>query len=101
MLTASGVRRCAVRRLQRGDRDYITVTEIAEIACDLLGLSPGPTSFEYTGGDRGWKGDVPVVRLDSSKIRSLGWANARTAREALRDSMASMADQARSGLMPA
>ena len=79
--------------------DYVTVTEIAELAMQVLGLEPGTTAFEYTGGDRGWKGDVPVVRIATGKIRSLGWSNERTGREALRDSMAAMADEARAGLL--
>ena len=77
--------------------DYVTVTEIAELAMQVLGLEPGSTTFEYTGGDRGWKGDVPVVRIATGKIRSLGWANQRTGPEALRDSMTAMADEARAG----
>ena len=36
--------------------------------------------YEYTGGDRGWKGDVPVVRLSIERIRGLGWAPSRTSR---------------------
>jgi UDP-glucose 4-epimerase len=79
--------------------DYVTVTEIAELAMQVLGLEPGSTTFEYTGGDRGWKGDVPVVRIATGKIRSLGWANRRTGPEALRDSMTAMADEARAGLL--
>jgi UDP-glucose 4-epimerase len=79
--------------------DYVTVTEIAELAMQVLGLEPGSTTFEYTGGDRGWKGDVPVVRIATGKIRGLGWANQRTGPEALRDSMTAMADEARAGLL--
>jgi UDP-glucose 4-epimerase len=77
--------------------DYQTVTEIAHLATEILGLAPGLTRFEYTGGDRGWKGDVPVVRLNTDRIRSLGWSNRRTGREALGDSMLSMATDAREG----
>jgi UDP-glucose 4-epimerase len=79
--------------------DYVTVTEIAEIAMGVLGLEPGSTTFDYTGGARGWKGDVPVVRIATGKIRSLGWGNRRTGPEALRDSMTLMADEARAGLL--
>ena len=82
-------------------RDYPTVTDIAVTATQVLGLEPGSTRWEYTGGDRGWKGDVPVVRLDTSRIRALGWANRRTSVEALRDSMAAMVDDARSGRLTA
>jgi len=44
----------------------------------------------YTGGDRGWKGDVPIVRLDSQKIRKLGWSNQYTTQEAIEKSIKSM-----------
>jgi hypothetical protein len=49
--------------------DYITVTEIAELAVEVLGLAPGTVQFRYSGGDRGWKGNVPVVRLATERIR--------------------------------
>ncbi len=70
--------------------DYISVTEIAELAIEVLGFERSSVILNYTGGDRGWKGDVPVVRLNTQKIRSLGWANARSTREALRASLESM-----------
>ena len=79
--------------------DYVTVTEIAQLAIEVVGLDPAAVTLEYTGGDRGWKGDVPVVRLDSNRIRGLGWANARTAREALRASLESMLADSRAGLL--
>jgi UDP-glucose 4-epimerase len=77
--------------------DYVTVTEIAELAMDVVGLPAGATRFEYTGGDRGWKGDVPVVRLNTDRIRALGWKNQRTGPQALRASMESMLADARQG----
>jgi UDP-glucose 4-epimerase len=77
--------------------EYLTVTEVAELAVEVLGLPAGQTTFEYTGGDRGWKGDVPIVRLNSERIRSLGWKNKRSCQEALRDSMAAMLVEARAG----
>jgi len=77
--------------------DYVTVTEIAEIAMDVVGLPAGSTQFEYSGGDRGWKGDVPVVRINTDRIRALGWKNQRTGRQALRASMESMLVDARDG----
>jgi UDP-glucose 4-epimerase len=69
--------------------DAITVTEIAELAVECLRLHAMPV-FEYTGGDRGWKGDVPVVRLNSDKIRSLGWSSHHTSREAMRSALVEM-----------
>jgi UDP-glucose 4-epimerase len=67
--------------------DYITVKEIAELAVECVGLDRGKVKFEFAGGDRGWKGDVAVVRLNTDRIRGLGWTNKRNSREALRESM--------------
>jgi UDP-glucose 4-epimerase len=75
--------------------DYVTVREIADLVVSRLGL--GKVDYSFTGGDRGWKGDVPVVRFDTRKLRSKGWANRRTSREALRDSIDSMIADARAG----
>jgi UDP-glucose 4-epimerase len=79
--------------------DYITVTEIAQLAVDCIGLAPGTVQYRYSGGDRGWKGDVPIVRLATSHIRSLGWAPRRSSREAMRDAMRSMLADIRAGRM--
>ena len=68
-----------------GTLDYVTVEEIADLCCERLGLSG--VAYEPTGGTRGWKGDVPVVRFSSDKLRQLGWTNRYTSREALIDSI--------------
>jgi UDP-glucose 4-epimerase len=70
--------------------DYITVREIADLALQVCGLEPGTVRYEYTGGDRGWKGDVPVVRFDCTKIRQLGWRCRRSSGEALQHAMSAM-----------
>jgi UDP-glucose 4-epimerase len=70
--------------------DYITVREIAEIAVEISGLRPADVRFEFTGGDRGWKGDVPVVRFDCGKIQSLGWRCRRGSSAAIRESMTAL-----------
>lgn len=69
--------------------DALTVTEIAELAVECLHLSSMPV-FEYTGGDRGWKGDVPVVRLNTQKIARLGWKCEYGSREAMRLALTEM-----------
>jgi UDP-glucose 4-epimerase len=70
--------------------DYITVTDIAHLAVECAGLNPREVAFKYTGGNRGWKGDVPIVRLNANRIRSLGWKCRFTSHEALRESMLAM-----------
>ena len=90
VLAMSRTRQAPFEAFNVATGDYITVTEIAELALECLGLSRQTTTFEYTGGDRGWKGDVPIVRLNTDKIRSRGWTCSRGSRQALRDSMMSM-----------
>ena len=97
VLHAAGLAKEAFAVFNVATGDYVTVTEIAELAVDVVGPPAGGTRFEYTGGDRGWKGDVPVVRLNTDRIRALGWKNQRTARQALRASMESMLVDAREG----
>lgn len=65
--------------------DYITVTEIADIVVEMMGLKN--VRYLYTGGDRGWKGDVPIIRLNSQKVRKLGWTNQYTSKEAITESV--------------
>jgi UDP-glucose 4-epimerase len=94
----AGAKPYAVYNVATGD--YITVKEIAELAIKVVGTDPGGTVLSYTGGDRGWRGDVPVVRLDTHRIRSLGWANRWSSAEALESSLSSMLEDARVGRIP-
>jgi UDP-glucose 4-epimerase len=68
-----------------GTGDYITVTEIADQVVERMGLSD--VEYDYTGGTRGWKGDVPVVRFNSDKLAALGWRCRHSSKEALTDSI--------------
>jgi UDP-glucose 4-epimerase len=73
--------------------DYITVAEIADLAVKVSGLSPEQVKYEFTGGDRGWKGDVPIVRFDCSKIKALGWKARRSSTEAVTEAMQAMLEE--------
>jgi len=77
--------------------DYVTVSEIAELAVAVAGLKMEQVELEYAGGDRGWKGDVPIVRLDTTKIRSIGWRRVYSSREAMEASMTSLRDDLDAG----
>ncbi|HUA22047.1 MAG TPA: NAD-dependent epimerase/dehydratase family protein [Bryobacteraceae bacterium] len=77
--------------------DYITVTEIAKLAIEVAGLAEDQVRLEYTGGDRGWKGDVPIVRLNTGRIHALGWTCKRTTRQALCAALQSMLADVRLG----
>jgi UDP-glucose 4-epimerase len=44
----------------------------ASVAIVARHLSATPV-IEHTGGRRGWVGDSPLIRLDTTRIRALGW----------------------------
>ena len=64
-----------------GTSDFITVREIADLVCARMGLAN--VRYRFTGGARGWKADVPLYRLDASKLRNLGWQPACNSRDAV------------------
>jgi UDP-glucose 4-epimerase len=68
-----------------GTGDYVTVSEIADLVVQQMELDG--VRYEYTGGSRGWKGDVPVVRFRSDKLAALGWRCTHSSTEALLDSI--------------
>jgi UDP-glucose 4-epimerase len=67
-----------------GTDDYVSVAEIAEIVIETMGLDGAVTQFGEE--PRGWRGDVPIVRFSSEKIRGLGWTNRYSSQDALRES---------------
>lgn len=76
-------------------QDHLTVREIADLIVAKMGLKN--VKYEFTGGSRGWKGDVPVYRLDTQKIRARGWASRRNSREAVEAAVDSMLKDCKSG----
>ncbi|MBT9148081.1 MAG: UDP-glucose 4-epimerase [Syntrophomonadaceae bacterium] len=65
-----------------GTEDQITVKEIARIICEEMNLKP---RFRFTGGERGWIGDVPVMLLSIDRLNSLGWRPEYNSKEAIRE----------------
>jgi UDP-glucose 4-epimerase len=65
-----------------GCDSFTSVTKVAEIVIQEMGLSN--VSYKYTGGSRGWPGDVPVVHFDINKIQKLGWQAKHSSDEAVR-----------------
>ena len=56
------------------------VKRIVEIVTSNMGLAP---DIVYTGGDRGWVGDVPEFSYDLTKITKLDWKPRYTSDEAV------------------
>lgn len=71
-----------------GSDDTINSTRIGEIVVEEMGLKD--VEFKYTGGSRGWKGDVPKMLLSIDKIRSLGWKPVYNSEKSVRDTTRSL-----------
>lgn len=54
--------------------DHASVNEIATSVIQAMGLDPSSIAIHRGGSPRGWKGDVPFVNLDTSRMKALGWA---------------------------
>ena len=79
-----------------GSEDHLLVREIADIVVAEMGLKN--VKYQYTGGARGWRADVPIYRLDTRKVRSLGWNNEMNSREAVTASTRSLLAEMATGL---
>ncbi len=60
-----------VNLLNLGCRSFTSVVDIAKMVARALQLHGVKTC--YTGQERGWRGDVPQVRYDVSRMERLGW----------------------------
>jgi UDP-glucose 4-epimerase len=67
-----------------------TVSAIAQQALRAAGSS---LSIRYTGGDRGWLGDVPRVEYSIEKLRSLGWIPRLGSMQAIEKACREMAEE--------
>jgi UDP-glucose 4-epimerase len=59
---------------------YCVVTDSIGWITEALGVKP---RLEFTGGNRGWIGDNPLIFLDTTKIRALGWKPNLSIREGI------------------
>ncbi len=75
-----------------GTRTTTSVNRIADIVADELGVDP---EYEYTGGDRGWTGDVPKMRLSIEKLSALGWEPSLSSDESVRKAARGLAAEIR------
>ena len=68
-----------------GNNDQINVIRIGELVVEEMGLSD--VKFTFTGGPRGWIGDVPIMLLDTSKVNKLGWKSKVRSEDAVRQAI--------------
>ncbi len=78
-----------------GTEDSLTVRDVADVVIERMGLTG--VRYEFTGGARGWKADVPFYSLDTRKIRGRGWSSGRNSREAVTAAVDSMIQDLNAG----
>lgn len=59
-------------------------TKVKDIAALVIEEMKLDATIKYTGGHRGWVGDVPEFNYDLTKINQLGWKADNTSNEAVR-----------------
>ncbi len=71
----------AMNTFNLGTDGTTSVTRIADIVSTEMGVDP---EYDYTGGDRGGKGDIPKMRLAIDRLRNTGWSPEYGSDEAVR-----------------
>jgi len=70
--------------------DQTTVRDIAEWTIEAMDVNP---RVQYGDSPRGWRGDVPYVKLDTSRMTALGWTPKLSSNEAVRRTIAEVVEQ--------
>ena len=68
-----------------GTDEVCRVSESIGWICAALGLAP---ELRFSGGERGWVGDNPLIHLETKKIRALGWSPRFTIRQGVEATVA-------------
>ena len=60
-----------------------TVTTVRYLAETTINAAAPKAKIRYTGGNRGWVGDVPKVNYSVEKLKKLGWSPRLTSNQAV------------------
>jgi len=77
--------------------DQTSVREIAEWTIEAMGIDRASIDVQYGEGPRGWRGDVPQVKLDTRKMTALGWRPKLSSAESVRATIREVVEQFRNG----
>lgn len=75
-----------------GSDSTVKVSKIVDILLDELGLN-GKTEVKYTGGDRGWIGDVPKFKYNLEKAHTFGWRAHLDSEQAIRHTVRKLKEE--------
>jgi UDP-glucose 4-epimerase len=85
MLVGSKLAQGQMNVLNLASDSSTPTSTIARMTTEAMGLPEA--RIRYTGGNRGWPGDVPQFRLDITKMCGLGWAASLTSDQAIRKAL--------------
>jgi UDP-glucose 4-epimerase len=77
--------------------DQTSVREITDWVIEAMGIDRSKIDVQYGTSPRGWRGDVPYVKLDTSRMTRLGWRPKLSSNEAVRRTIAETVEQFRNG----
>ena len=73
--------------------DQTSVREIADWTIEAMGIDRNSIDVQYGDSPRGWRGDVPQVKLDTRRMTALGWTPKLSSREAVRRTIREVVEQ--------
>jgi UDP-glucose 4-epimerase len=77
--------------------DQTTVREITDWTIEAMGIDRAKIDVQYGDSPRGWRGDVPQVKLDTRRMTALGWTPKLSSREAVRKTIEVTVEQFKDG----
>ena len=77
--------------------DQTSVREIADWTIEAMGIDRASIDVRYGDAPRGWRGDVPQVKLDTARMTALGWRPKLSSAESVRRTIREVAAQFREG----
>jgi len=77
--------------------DQTSVREITDWTIEAMGIDRNAIAVQYGDSPRGWRGDVPQVKLDTRRMTGLGWRPMLSSREAVRRTIVETVEQFKDG----
>lgn len=77
--------------------DQTTVRQITDWTIEAMGIDREKIDVQYGDSPRGWRGDVPQVKLDTTRMTKLGWKPKLSSAEATKRTIRETVEQFREG----
>jgi UDP-glucose 4-epimerase len=77
--------------------DQTSVREITDWTIEAMGIDRSSIDVQYGDSPRGWRGDVPQVKLDTRRMTALGWRPKLSSHESVRRTIQETVEQFKDG----